>query len=212
MVDGSTVESGSSRSTVARPVARGWALVLAVALVLAAVSLIPKITSGAQNSDEAEVFVTVQYTIRKLANSGTAWAGLGIVAGWLVRRRIHAAAAGVLAGLVALVAHYAVGQSFGIFDSSIWATKANWFIAAVVFGGPLGLVGAFSRRADGWGLAARLLIPVGAVLEPFVKKMFINSSTMALPHQASNVVAGAILLVGGLLLGAAIVAADRRKS
>ncbi len=209
MVDEVQVENHSSRRTTAGVELRHWTWVAALAVGLALMSLAPKFPGGVQPSGEADVFLTFQFTARKLANSGTFWAGLGIVSGWLVRRRVQAAVAGAVAGLVALFLHYAAGQAVGLFDSGIWVTKVNWFIAAAIFGGPLGLVGAFSRRPDGWGLMARLLIPAGAVLEPFVRGMFINPATMTAPHQVSNVLAGSVLLGGGLLSGAAIIAADR---
>ena len=68
--------------------------------------------------------------------------------------------------------HYGLGLLLGMFESDVWASNSYWFLAAVVAGGPLGLVGATARRTDGRGLAARLVVPVAAFLEPFVVGMF----------------------------------------
>ena len=209
-VEVARVESRPTRSTASGRDVRRWTWVVVIAVGLALVSLAPKLSGDPQSSGDADALLTVQFTLRKLANAGAVWAGLGIASGWLVRRRLQAAAAGVLSGVIALTVHYALGQSLGMFDSSVWATKLYWFIAALIFGAPLGLVGALARRTGGWGLAARLVIPAGSTLEPFARRMFTTPSTMTMSQQVSSVLAGAILLVGGLLCGTAIVAAGRK--
>ncbi|GAB1645336.1 hypothetical protein KRMM14A1259_57590 [Krasilnikovia sp. MM14-A1259] len=83
------------------------------------------------------------------------------------RRPGPAVAAGIVAPLTALVLHYGVGLALGMFGPDVWVANSHWFLAAMVLGGPLGLVGAIARRRDGWGLTARVVVPVGAVLEPF---------------------------------------------
>lgn len=193
---------------------RGWYLVVAAALGLALVSWFTNITTMAQISGEADGFLTVRYIFSKLANSGTAWAGLGIVCGWFVRRPLQAAAAGILGSLLSLVAHYAVGRASGMFTASIWVENTEWFLAAIIFGGPLGLIGALARRPDAWGLAARLVVPVGAVLEPFVIGMFSLHPLESAPHRISSTITGFVLLLGGAVMGATIVvrAARRRRT
>lgn len=116
---------------------------------------------------EADTLLAVRSTVSKLVNSGAVWGGLPILSGWLVRRRVQAAAAGIVACLVALVVHYGVGRLLGLFDPTVWTENRFWVVLAVVVGGPLALIGSAARRVDRWGLLARLVVPVGAVLEPF---------------------------------------------
>ncbi|XVX20162.1 hypothetical protein ACQP1U_18085 [Actinomycetota bacterium] len=145
-----------------------WGRVIVWALVLAVVSLLSNITSVAQLSGEANGLLAVRFYVSKLVNAGAVWAGLMVLAGWLVRRPAQAALAGVLSGELALVAHYGIGQVTGIYESGIWASNFYWFIAPLLFGVPLGLIGAAARRLDVWGLLAGLVVPLGAVLEPWV--------------------------------------------
>lgn len=56
------------------------------------------------------------------------------------------------------------------------------------------------------------MIPTGAIIEPFARNMFTNPSTMALPQQLSNVLAGAVLLVAGVVGAALTLAADRKSA
>ena len=112
------------------------------------------ITTTAQLSAQADTLLAVRSTASKLLNSGTVWAGLPILSGWLVRRRTEAAAAGIAACLIALAVHYGVGQLLGQFDSTVWVDNWYWGAFAAVVGGPLGLVGAAACRVDRWGLLA----------------------------------------------------------
>ncbi len=50
---------------------------------------------------EAHTLLAVRRTISMLVSAGTVWAGLTVVSGWLVRRPVHAFAAGIVALLVA---------------------------------------------------------------------------------------------------------------
>ena len=125
-------------------------LVLTAALVLAVVSLASNVTTTSQLAGDADALLAVRWTLSKLVNSGTVWAGLGILSGWLIGRPVRGALAGVVASLLALVAHYGLGRVTGVFGPDIWASNASWFVAAAVLGGPLGMVGAMARRADLW--------------------------------------------------------------
>ncbi len=194
---------------------RGWFLVGTAALALAVVSWVTNVTTMAQISGEANEFLTFRNTLSKLANSGTAWAGLAILCGWSVRRPISAAMAGVAGSWLALAAHYAIGRISGMFAADIWTENVEWFMAAVLFGGPLGLVGAAARRGDVWGFIARLVVPVGAVLEPFVIGMFTSSPMRSWPDRFASVVCGIILIAGGVVCGVAFVitnAVGRRRA
>jgi hypothetical protein len=183
---------------------RGWLLALVAAVALGLVSLASNVTTISEMSGEANMLLAVRSTISKLVNAGAVWAGLPILSGWLVRRPLLAAAAGTMAGLVALVAHYGVGQFFGMFDSDVWTANAFWFMAAVVVGGPLALIGAAARRADLWGVLGRLIVPVGAVLEPFVMGMFTAPTILPWPDRVSSIVSGVALLTAGILGGTAV--------
>ncbi|MDO5737576.1 MAG: DUF6518 family protein [Propionibacteriaceae bacterium] len=183
---------------------RGWYMVIAAALGLAIVSWVTNITTEAQLAGQADGFLGVRSTFSKLANSGTAWAGLGIACGWLVRRPLPAAAAGIVGSLLSLVAHYVFGRLSGMFTANIWAENLEWFVAAIIFGGPLGLIGALARRPGAWGLAARLVVPLGAVLEPFVVGMFALHPMMSAPQHLSSMATAITLIIGGVAMGAAV--------
>lgn len=183
---------------------RGWYLVVAAALAVSLVSWATNITTEAQLSGQADGFLTVRRTFSKLANSGTIWAGLGMACGWFVRRPLPAAVAGILGSLLSLIAHYALGRISGMFTATIWGENLEWFVAAMILGGPLGLVGATARRVDVWGLAARLMVPLGAVLEPFVKGMFLHP-LMTAPHHTAALACGVILFLGGAMAGTRVV-------
>lgn len=190
---------------------RGWWLALSAAAALAVVSLISNLTTVSQLSGRADTWLAVRFTLSKLVNAGTVWAGLPILSGWLVRRPRQAAAAGIVSGLTSLVLHYGLGQLFGVFDPDIWTSNAFWFVAAAIFGGPLGLVGAIAHRPDTWGLLGRLITPLGAVLQPFALSMFTTPSFLPWPDRVSSTVSGAVLLTAGMFGGARVLASHKRK-
>ena len=176
---------------------RGWGLVLVAATVLALAALASNATTMSQIEAEANTLLAVRTTISMLVNAGTVWAGLAVVSGWLVRRPVQAFAAGVVALLVALVVHYGVGLILGMFDQNVWTENQYFFQAAVVLGGPLGLVGAIARRPDLWGVVARLVVPAAAVLEPFVIGMFTSPAIMPWPGRVASTISGVVLLTAG---------------
>lgn len=190
---------------------RGWLLALAAAVTLALVSLASNVTTVSQLSGEANLLLAVRSTLSQLVNAGTVWAGLPVLSGWLVRRPLHAAAAGTTVGVLALVVHYGVGQLVGMFDPAVWTANAFWFAAAVALGGLLGLVGAAARRADLWGLLGRLTVPVGAVLEPFVRGMFTTPAILPWPDRLSSAASGVVLLTAGVLSGTAVLVRRQQR-
>ncbi|CCQ14964.1 putative uncharacterized protein [Rhodococcus sp. AW25M09] len=179
---------------------------------MALVSLASNITSESQLSAEADTLLAVRWTFSKLVNSGAVWAGLPILSGWLVRRPLQAFAAGIVASLMALFVHYGVGRLFGMFDDTVWAGNQVWFVLALVAGGPLGLVGAMARSGGPSGLLARLVVPVGAVLEPFYRRMFSVPTILPWPDRVASVAAGLILVVAGLVGGAVLIRHRRTQS
>lgn len=190
---------------------RVWPLALAAAVGLAVMSLASNITTVSQLSGEADTLLTVRFTISKLVNAGPVWAGLGVLSGWLVRRPVQAMAAGIVACVLALGAHYGLGTILGMFDAEAWSENSYWFVAAVVLGGPLGLVGTIARRADSWGLAARLLVPVAVAIEPFATGMFNSPAILPRPDRVSSLASGMILLVGGTMGVVAVLAAAKKE-
>lgn len=189
---------GERRARTSHTPTTAWLTVLAVSLGLAVVSWLSKISTAAQLAGDSDGWLTLRYVVRELSNSGTAWAGLGILCGWLLRLPFRAAVAGLAGTLFSLLAHYFLGQLFGTFDSTIWAEKSYWFIAALILGAPLGLVGASFHRNDGWGLPARLVVPVGAILEPFALGLFRGSDQWSVPLQNASFIAGVTLVVAGV--------------
>ncbi|WP_198653120.1 hypothetical protein [Actinocorallia populi] len=110
-----------------------------------------------------------------MMDSGWAWAGLAVAAGWLVTRAengaplapARGAAAGVLS-LLAAVAAYAFGETIaggGALTSFVGNEQLVWWVAGLLFGAPLGAVGACAHRAGVIGLLARLTVPVGAAVQ-----------------------------------------------
>lgn len=190
--------------------ARRWSLVLAAAIGLALVSLASNITTVSQLSGEADTLLTARLTMSKLVNAGTVWAGLAVLSGWLVRRPVQAGVAGIMACVLALTVHYGSGRAFGLFDSDVWPSNFSWFVLAVLLGGPLGVVGAIARRPGPFGLAARLMLPVAAVVEPFLTGMFTTLAIAPWPGRVSSLVAGLTLLAGGVTGGVAVLAAARK--
>lgn len=180
--------------------------------MLALVSLASNVTTTSQMEGNADTLLAARWTVSKLVNAGVVWGGLGILAGWLVRRPVQAFAAGIVAQLTACVVHYGTGQLVGMFEASDWVNNATWFAAAVILGGPLGLIGAVARRTDGWGTAARLIVPAGALLEPFVVGSFDAPAILPWPTRFAGTASGAVLLVAGVVGAVTIlVLAVRRR-
>lgn len=171
---------------------------VAAAGVLALVSLASNVTTLSQLEGKANALLAGRLTLSQLVNAGSVWAGLAVGSGWLVRRPVSAFAAGVVSLLTACVVHYGVGMVFGMFDSGVWMANRHWFLAAMVVGGPLGLVGAIGRRLDPWGVAARFAVPAGAVLEPFVLGRFTAPSILPWPNRVADFISGSVLLTAGI--------------
>lgn len=190
---------------------RGWSLVIIAAGVLALVSLGSNVTTTSQLAGEANMLLAGRWTLSKLVNAGTVWAGLAVLSGWLVRRPAPAVAAGVVALFTACVVHYGVGIAVGMFGPDVWAANSHWLLAAMVMGGPLGLVGAIARRLDPWGVAARLVVPVGAVLEPLVLGRFTTPAYLTWPDQVAEIISGLALLTAGVVGCFYFIVADWRR-
>ncbi len=97
------------------------------------------------------------------------------------------------------------------FDPNVWAENQFYFQAAVVLGGPLGLAGAVARRTDLWGWVARLVVPAGAVLEPFVIGMFTSPAIMPWPTRVASTTSGVVLLTAGTVGCITVLVAARKQ-
>ncbi len=167
--------------------------------------MVANVTTVAQLSGEDQGFAAIRKTASKLANSGVVWAGLAVLGGWLLRRPREAMLAGVTGCLLALVVHYGTAELSGLTPGATVASNREWFIAAVVAGPPLGLVGALARRLDAWGLLARLVVPAGAVTEPFLTGLLSPVSDGIWANRVSSLVTGWVLVVGGVGLAILVV-------
>ncbi|MDO5668989.1 MAG: hypothetical protein Q4G50_03190 [Corynebacterium sp.] len=177
-------------------------VVLGVAAALAVVSALVDFTTLAELSGQADTWASIRKTLARTINSGSVWAGLGILAGisagsgrWL---RGGAFGAGVLLFTTAL--HYAVGIAVGIVPPDGWASNAHWFVAAAVFGIPLGLIGVAAHAHR----AARLILPLGMFAEPWVTRRFFGFYG-TLPEHVSEIASGIILTLSGVILAVVLI-------
>lgn len=168
-------------------------------VVLGVSSLLVNVTTEAQLSGDAPLALAVRRTASLLLNAGTVWAGVSVLAGWWALRRARAAVAGVLAGLGALVVHCGVGEVTGLMPAGSFADNAPWFVVGAVTGAPLGLVGSLAHARGRWGLVAALVVPVGAVAEPWVQGWWVAGHGEGWPTRVSSLVTAAVLTGAGLL-------------
>lgn len=194
---------------------QGVRAVVGAALLLALVSLASNWTFPAELSGDLPVYSFVRKTISKLANAGTVWAGIAVFAAWRMRRAgfglLAAVAAAVGAAEAALVVHYALGFALRLYEWSIWSSNWHWFAAGVLLCAPLALVGWVAAGRGVLALPALLVVPVGAVAEPFVLGMFSPWPQLPWPQRWSTQACGAVLLALGLagIVGAIVVARRR---
>lgn len=176
---------------------RRWTLALVVGALVGVVAWLSNITTEAQMMGEDRAWWGVRTFVSRVANSGTVWAGLPVLAGWLVRRPAQGVLAGVLVSEAALVIHYGLGAVTGTMPWASWGDNWYWFVAAVVLCAPLGLVGTIARRSDRWGLLARLVVPLGAIYEPVSAHMLDPALTNGLADRIASTAAGLVLLLSG---------------
>lgn len=79
------------------------------------------------------------------------------------------------------------------------ADFATWSLCALIVSWPLARIGVATRRDDRWGLAARLVVPLGAVTEMLALRL-----PAELAVQPSGVTVATYLTVAGLGIGASI--------
>lgn len=188
------------------------AQVIAAVVGLAVLSLVFNISLPGEMSGDLPVVSFVRKSITMVLNSGTAWAGIAVFAGWRSRTVLGAILAGFGASVGALLLHYLLGIVATIYAPSILAENVTWFQAAALFCGPLGAVGWLARRRDVLGLLAAMVVPLGALLEPFALRHFGPFyPRIPWPVVGANIVSGIVLIVLGLAL-ALLVLVRRRRS
>jgi len=129
--------------------------------------------------------------LSKILGVGWSWAALAILVGAVANRRRTLA---VIAVLVAAVAGYYLSDlaagtynTIDLGDPRVVADPVNadevvlwpgalqdfvfWAAFAVLVSWPLARIGAAARRDDAWGLAARLVVPLGAAAEMLTLKL-----------------------------------------
>ncbi len=79
-------------------------------------------------------------------------------------------------------------------------------------GGPLGLIGAMAQRTDFMEIVARLVVPIGALLEPFVIGMFTSPAIVPWPTRLANVSCEVVLLAAGTTGCIKVLGAARKRS
>lgn len=178
---------------------RRWLQALGWAVVLGVVALLTNLTTVAQHSGVDSTRLAVRLSISRVANAGVVWAGISVLAGWIVRRHWQACLAGLAAGELALATHYGLGRLLAA-PTSVVEGNEMWFLAAALCGAPLGLVGALVHHRGLLGRLAGCVVPVGAVAEPFVRGSFTMHAILPWPDRVSSVASGVVLLVGGLLM------------
>ncbi|MFI0421152.1 hypothetical protein [Spongiactinospora sp. 9N601] len=163
------------------PLQSVWILVGALALGAAfgaATSIVNGISISLHDFESRDYSMTGwsgPEIVSLMFDSGWAWAGVAVAAGWLLTRRsglgrtaeaVHAAIAGPLT-LVAATAAYGLTDAVRSGDFYRWYEFGGsyWFVLGVLLGPVLGLAGTFIRRPGVAGLLARLIVPVGAAVQ-----------------------------------------------
>lgn len=155
---------------------------LAVGAVFGAATSLVNALSHSYADLESRAYTTSGWSIAEimsvLLDSGWAWAGLAVAMGWLVTRaaeiRPAALARGAAAGALALLAAtaaYSVMETMrngGPLSSWYETEPLVWWVTSVLFGAPLGAVGACVKRPGVTGLLARLTVPIGAAVQMVV--------------------------------------------
>lgn len=192
-----------------------WVDVLGVCAGVAVTALILNVPLPGELDGGVQVLSFIRKTLSKVVSSGTAWAAVSVYAGWRVRRPLLAAAGGIGAPLVTLFLHYTLGSLLRIYDFGEAANNQIWFLAALVLGAPLGLCGACCARPSWVGLLARLVVPAGAILEPFLLGKLtppeIFGRLLPWPERYSDIVSGVVLIVLGVMGGAFVLFSGARS-
>jgi len=140
-------------------------------------------------------------------NSGIVWAGVAVLAGWLVGSTPQGLLAGPLALILAVVAYYLLGAAVGSENRDGSFDQVAHFTLVSLLAGPVaGAVGAAIRRRGVLGLLPALVVPVGVCLEAIWRSAAVQWQPDPARPLADAVLlglatAGAVLAVARYLLG-----------
>ena len=180
-------------------VGRGWWLAVALAVAVGVASFLSNITSTEQLSGQADVVLAARWSFSLIVNAGAVWAALSVAAGYSVRSWWMAAVSGAVVPTLALLVHYGAGAVTGWLGAVTWAgDNLMWFAAAVLLGPPLGLIGYAARRPTGVGMAAALVVPAGAVLQPVIMGTLRWDGSVPWPNALAGFVSSVVLIVAGV--------------
>jgi hypothetical protein len=124
------------------------------------------VSNAMVSPSEPESFARI---VSFVLDAGWAWAALAVAAGWIARTPRSGAVAGVVALLTATTAYFTVDsihrdEPFGSYSAEL----LRWWLVSVSLGWVLGVIGASARRKDAVGLAAALVVPLGAFAQMIV--------------------------------------------
>jgi hypothetical protein len=101
-----------------------------------------------------------------LLDVGWAWAAVAVAAGWLAGAIVRAAAAGAVSLMTATAAYYLMDSLLRHEPLAGYIGETRvWWLASLTLGPFLGAVGASLVRSGATGLLARLIVPVGALVQ-----------------------------------------------
>lgn len=180
-----------------RLLARPWGRVALACTALAVISLLTNLSFPAEMEGHWQVYSFLRKSLSRFANSRTLWAGAALYAGWQMRGLFPAALAGVLAAEGTLLIHYLLGTLIGFFSVAEAASNQIWFTAGLVLCAPLGCIGHLASRPGWVGLLCRLVLPLGALLEPWVLRMFDPYPQLPWAVRCSSITCGVMLTILG---------------
>jgi hypothetical protein len=190
---------GAAASHASHDATRGWLVAVGLAALLGVAAAWTDVRAGGLEQ------TPVDRAVNMILNAGATWAGLAVLAGWLVRRPWWASAlAGGVVLLVAVAGYYgyglAAGDRTGIGLEGLSGTLRFWLLASVTVGPWLGIVGTLIARPGIVGLIAALVVPVGIFVEQIVvRRLEPDAFTIDAPLAWT----GAALVVAAAVLGIA---------
>ncbi|WP_448615684.1 hypothetical protein [Modestobacter sp. URMC 112] len=144
-----------------------------------------------------------------LLDAGWSWAALAVLSGWIGATRARGAMAAVISLTAATVAYYLTDalvrqEPF----TGYWSEMGVWWLAGLVLGTPLGVVGAITRCPGTSGLLAGLVVPVGAAVQMAVLPVGLGGALVP----AEAVWARWIVWIAAVTGAALVIAHHRRRA
>lgn len=130
---------------------------------------------------------------------GWAWAALAVAAGWLAGGMVVGAVAGVVSLVSATAAYYMMDAVLREESVAGYAAEARyWWLASLMLGPLLGVVGALLVRSGVIGLFAILIVPVGALVQMLLLRPGLAATTRPAALWALVIVCAAATAAIGL--------------